>query len=201
MTCFLSSFRYSETEFSSLLKYARYGMASSYSGYTTVTFLKAEKRQNSSPCCAQPPAEPSSKAPLVSSPLYFAQSLELAAYCPYSLLCLLSHSQRLQFCSFLWLLVLRLWQETSGLQLRFSSTVSFQRCLGVGCSRDDMSRARTAWDTFSCFSSQYNCPVISPALGSPSAIAWKGTVFIYTSLVQAVQHGGRGQGATVIYTP
>ena len=62
MACFLSSFRYSETEFSSLLKYVRYRMASSYSGYTTVTFLKAKKRQNNSPCSAQPPAESSSKS-------------------------------------------------------------------------------------------------------------------------------------------
>lgn len=177
MTCFLSSFRYSETEFSSLLKYVRYRMASSYSGYTTVAFLKAEKQQNNSPCGAQPPAEPCSRAPLVSLPLFSAQSPKLAVHCSYSLLYLLSHSQRLQFCSLLWPVVLRLCQETYGFKL-----VSFWKYLQVGCWEVETSRARTVWVVFFCFPSQYNCPVISPAPGSPSAITWRKGLFSFIHL-------------------
>lgn len=134
MACFLSSFRYSETEFSSLLKYVRYEMASSYSDYTTVTFLKGETRQNKRPCSAQPPAEPSSKAPSVSSPLSSAQSPEVAVCCPCSLLCLLSCPQRPQFFSLLWLWVLRLRQESRGLELRLSSSL-FPKVPGSGMLR------------------------------------------------------------------
>lgn len=198
MVCFLGSFRYSRTEFSSLLKYVRYKTARSYSDYTTVTFLKPEKRQNNSPCDAEPLTEPSSKVRCGSSSS--ANSPKLAVFCCFLLLCLLSSSPRLQCFSLSWLSMLKVWRTPisfPGIRYRLFQKV-FENWDGMGWDR--MSTARTGWNMFSYFPSHYNCPVISPLSGSP-AVAWKGTVFIYTSLVQAVQCRGRGQGATVIYTP
>lgn len=134
MVCFLGSFRYSETEFSSLLKYVKYEMARSYPDYTTVTFLKAEKRQNNSPCDAEPLTEPSSKVRRGSSSLSSAKRPNLAVFCCFLRLCLLSSSPRLQCCSLSWLSMLKVWRRPMAFT-QASSTDLFQRCsrAGMGC--------------------------------------------------------------------
>lgn len=144
-------------------------MASSYSGYTTGTFLKAEKRQNNSPGGAQPPAQPCTKE-ICFPPSVPCSNPKLAVCCPNLLLCLLAGPQRAQFCSALWLWVL----ESCGLKPRLSSTASLHKCLGVGCSEDEVSRARAVWDVSCSFPPLYNCPGIPAAPGSPPAMAGKG---------------------------
>lgn len=79
---------------------------------------------------------------------------QISPLLPLILLCLLADPQRAQFCSALWLWVL----ESCGLKPRLSSTASFHKCLGVGCSEDEVSRARAAWDVSCCFPPLYNCP-------------------------------------------
>lgn len=177
----LSSFRSSATEFSSLLKYVRHGMASSYSGYTTGTFLKAKKRQNNSPAGAQPPKEAcfSSLCTLLKSQISCLLPLFAASppFWPSKATVLLSP------------VALGAEEEICGLEPGLSSTASFHKCLGVGCSEDEVSRARTAWDVSCCFPSLYNCPGIPPAPGSPAAMAGKGAVSIYPSQFSAEAEG------------
>lgn len=110
-------------------------MARSYPDYTTVTFLKAEKRQNNSPCDAEPLTEPSSKVRRGSSSLSSAKRPNLAVFCCFLLLCLLSSSPRLQCCSLSWLSMLKVWRRPMAFT-QASSTDLFQRC----------SRAGMGWD-------------------------------------------------------
>ena len=132
-------------------------MASSYSGYTTGTFLKAKKKQNNS-----------TGAVLFSS---------LCALLKSQICCLFPQFATLPpwFCSAPWLWVL----QSSGLKPRLSSTFSVHKCLGLGCSEGEVSRGRTARDVSCCFPPLYEWPGIPPAPGSPPAMA--GTVSIYPS--------------------